>query len=187
MRKVVIVVWFSIGMLFAEISMPRMMDINLSSNISSLKEKIKVPDLLDMNVSSMIDKVDANVTSMVKKMKEIGVEWRKSLEEAFDIAKVKDRTIMVMVESEDCRWCKKMLERTISDDGIQNRLSEYVTVRVKREDIESMKKLPSVNGVPTIFFMDKDSKIIETVIGYFDVMDFNSYIGDVERKLGVKK
>jgi len=91
---------------------------------------------------------------------------------------------MVMVEGENCRWCKKMLHRTIGDDEVQKKLAQkYVSVKVQREDLETMKHLPEVRGVPTIFFMDKDKNLIEEVIGYFDVLDFSAYLRDVDRKV----
>ncbi len=58
---------------------------------------------------------------------------------------------------------------------------------MKREDLETMKKLPAVRGVPTVFFMDKDKNVIEEVIGYFDVLDFTSYMKDVEKKVTEKE
>lgn len=181
MKKVVILISVSISVLFAEMNMKTMMDkIELPEmidiNISSLRDKVKIPDILDINVSSVINKV-----------KDISFTWQENLKEAFDLAKDTDKTIMVMVEGKNCRWCKKMLKRTIGDEGVKNKLSDYISVKVNRNDMKTMKNLPEVTGVPTVFFMDKEHNIIETVVGYFDVMDFKSYIGDVEKKLEIKK
>ncbi len=117
-------------------------------------------------------------------MAQIEFKWQDSLQKAFDTAKESDKRIMVMVEGEHCKWCKKMLHRTLGDDGVQKKLVEkYISVRVKREDLETMKSLPEVSGVPTIFFMDNNKNVIEEVIGYFDVIDFTSYLRDVDRKV----
>jgi thioredoxin-related protein len=89
---------------------------------------------------------------------------------------------MVMVEGEHCRWCKKMKGRTLTDDAVEKRLENFVVVKVMREDSNAMAKLPPIEGVPTIFFMESDKAIIEKVVGYFNVEDFISYINDVEKK-----
>lgn len=111
------------------------------------------------------------------------LEWVKDLNTAFDLAKKEHKSVMVMVEGEHCRWCKKMKHRTLSDEGVEKRLEKFVVVKVMREDSIAMSLLPQINGVPTIFFMTSDKEVIQTVVGYFDVMDFTSYINDVENKM----
>lgn len=162
-------------------------DINVTKMLDKAKDAVS-----DINVTEMVDKAkdavdDINVTSMVDKVKDaVAVEfsWQENLKKAFDKAEDADKRIMVMVEGENCRWCKKMLHRTIGDDEVQKKLAQkYVSVKVQREDLETMKHLPEVRGVPTIFFMDKDKNLIEEVIGYFDVLDFSAYLRDVDRKV----
>lgn len=111
------------------------------------------------------------------------LDWVKDIDMALDIAKKEQKTIMVMVESKHCRWCTKMKDRTLSDDVVEKRLKKFVLVKVMREHANPMRKLPSVRGVPTIFFMKSDKTIIEEIIGYFNVEDFISYIDDVEKKI----
>ena len=76
-----------------------------------------------------------------------------------------------------------MKHRTLSDESVEKRLGKYVVVKVMREDGNAMSVLPPVQGVPTIFFMKEDKAVIEEIIGYFNVQDFLSYIGDVEKKV----
>lgn len=166
-------------------------DINVTEAVNKAKDAVA-----DINVTEMMNKAkkavaDINVSDMVEKVKDaVDTEfsWEASLPDAIEQAKIKDKRIMVMVEGEHCRWCKKMLHRTIADDTVQKRLAEgYVSVRVQREDLETMKNLPEVRGVPTIFFMDQDRNVIEEVIGYFDVLDFTSYMNDVDKKMAQKE
>lgn len=166
-------------------------DINVTEVMDKAKDAVK-----DINVTEMIDKAkeaveDINVTKMIDKAKDaadIEFSWQENLKKAYEKAKDTDKRVMVMVEGENCRWCKKMIHRTIGDESVQKKLVEkYVSVRVDREDPEAMKNLPEVRGVPTIFFMDKDNKVVEEVIGYFDVLDFTSYMNDVERKISQKE
>ena len=111
------------------------------------------------------------------------LDWVKDIDTALIVAKKEDKTIMVFVESEHCKWCKKMKHRTLSDDTIEKRLSKFILVKVMRENGNAMAKLPPVQGVPTIFFMKANKAIIEEVVGYFNVEDFISYITDIEKKV----
>jgi thioredoxin-related protein len=113
----------------------------------------------------------------------MALDWVKDLDKAVSLAKKENKNIMVMVESEDCRWCKKMKKNTLSDNNVKKRLKDFIVVKVMREDENKMKYLPKVDGVPTIFFMKNSKELIEDVIGYFNVEDFISYISDVEKKV----
>ena len=112
----------------------------------------------------------------------LALDWVKDIDTAVQIAKKEHKNIMVMVEGEHCRWCKKMKGRTLSDDTVEKRLEKYVVVKVFREDGNAMAQLPPVDGVPTIFFMKENKAILEDIVGYFNVEDFISYIDDVEKK-----
>ncbi len=110
------------------------------------------------------------------------VEWSKDLETAFATAKKEHKNIMVLVEGENCRWCKKLKHRTLADEAVEKRLEKFVTVKVMREDAFAMSALPEVKGVPTIFFMNEDKVISDEILGYVDVEDMIYYINDIEKK-----
>ncbi len=110
------------------------------------------------------------------------IEWSKDLETAFSVAKKEHKNIMVLVEGENCRWCKKLKHRTLSDEAVEKRLEKFVTVKVMREDAFAMSELPEVKGAPTIFFMNEDRVISDEILGYIDVEDFIYYINDIEKK-----
>ena len=110
------------------------------------------------------------------------IVWLKNINTAFEMAKKEQRTVMVLVEGENCRWCKKMKHRTLGDENVQKKLKSYITVKVMRENEDDVKDLPIIHGVPSIFFMTPEKEVIESVVGYFNVEDFLSYISDVEKK-----
>ena len=114
------------------------------------------------------------------------LHWEKDLQTAFDKASSDNRPLMVMVESKTCRWCIKMKQRTLRDDTIAARLKAYVLVKIDRDEIKS-EFVPYAKYVPTIYFMTPKKKILETVTGYFGVLDFNSWIDDTEKKLKSSK
>lgn len=107
--------------------------------------------------------------------------WEEDTSAAFAKAKAENKNVMLMVEAEYCRWCKKMKETTLADKTVQKRLQNYVLVKIRRCDKEAMKILPESHyPAPTIFFMTQKGEIIEKVIGYFVAEDFLTYIDDVE-------
>jgi thioredoxin-related protein len=110
------------------------------------------------------------------------IEWVKDVDTAFTLAKKEHKNIMVLVEGENCRWCKKLKYRTLSDEAVEKRLEKFVTVKVMREDPSAMSVLPPVKGVPTIFFMKENKSVVEEILGYVNVEDFISYVNDVEKK-----
>ena len=107
----------------------------------------------------------------------------KDIVTAFSKAKKENKVVMILVEGEYCKWCKRMKHRTLSDESVLKRLKPYILVKVMREDENAVKNLPAINGVPTIFFMTADKKVLESVVGYFNVEDFISYINDIEKKV----
>ena len=111
------------------------------------------------------------------------LNWQKEIPAALELATKEHKVVMVFVEGENCRWCKKMKYRILSNEKVEKRLQPYTLVKVMREDKEAVKLLPKIQGVPTIFFMTADKKILQEVIGYFDVDDFISYIDTVENKV----
>ena len=110
------------------------------------------------------------------------IEWSKDLDTAFALAKKEHKNIMVLVESENCRWCKKLKHRTLTDETVEKRLEKFVTVKVMREDASAMSVLPAVKGVPTIFFMNEDKVISDEILGYVEAEDLIIYINDIEKK-----
>ena len=112
----------------------------------------------------------------------LALDWEKDMDTALAVAQKEHKNVMVMVEGEHCRWCKKMKARTLLDEGVEKRLSKYVVVKVMRENGDAMAKLPPVEGVPTIFFMKENKAIIEEVMGYYNVEDFISRIDALEKK-----
>ena len=74
------------------------------------------------------------------------LEWIKDLDTAFTLAKKEHKNVMVLVEGENCRWCKKMKHRTLSDETVEKRLEKFIVVKIMREDPQAM-------SVSTYYFL----------------------------------
>jgi len=110
------------------------------------------------------------------------IEWVKDLDTAFTLAQKEHKDVMILVEGENCRWCKKFKHRTLSDEDIEKRLEKFVTVKVMREDPSAVSALPQIEGVPTVFFMKENKTVTETILGYRNVRKFTAAIDRVEKK-----
>jgi len=108
--------------------------------------------------------------------------WQKDLFKAISLAQTEKRPLIVMVEGTHCRWCKKMRYRTLSDERVIAKMASFVNVRVDQEDTKAAALLPKIEGVPTIFFLSSDQKVLETAMGYYDVNDFLSFFISFESK-----
>jgi len=111
------------------------------------------------------------------------ISWQRDIPTAVKIAKKENKIVMVYVVGKSCRWCVKMKNRTLSNKNVDRRLKSYIAVKVYRGDEKAIEELPAIYGVPTIFFMTPNKEILESVVGYFNVEDFMSYIDDVEKKI----
>ena len=110
------------------------------------------------------------------------LEWTKDLDAAFTLAKQEHKDVMVLVEGENCRWCKKFKHRTLTDESVEKRLEKFVVVKVMREDASVMSTLPPVAGVPTVFFMTENRDLIKEILGYRNIRKFTDCIDSVENR-----
>jgi len=113
--------------------------------------------------------------------------WERDITTAFDKAQKENKVVMILVEGELCRWCTKMKHRTLSNDSVLQRLEPYILVKVMREDAESVKDLPLIKGVPSIFFLKANKKVLESVVGYYNIVEFAGFIDSVEKKVPLKQ
>lgn len=110
------------------------------------------------------------------------LEWTKDLDTAFTLAKKEQKDVMVLVEGENCRWCKKFKHRTLTDESVEKRLEKFILVKVMREDESVMSQLPPVEGVPTVFFMTEEKVLIKDILGYRNIRKFTACIDSVENR-----
>lgn len=112
--------------------------------------------------------------------------WQNDLNKATVIAKKNKQNIFVLVESNHCRWCKLLKETTLNDPKIQAKLNKFILVKTMRED-SAKYSLPPIIGVPTMFIITPDRKIIEQGIGYLETEDLSDVIDKFNKKAKSKK
>ncbi len=112
--------------------------------------------------------------------------WHNDLNKAAIEAKQSKKNLFVLVESNHCRWCKLLKETTLSDPKIQAKLNKFILVKTMRED-SAKYALPPIIGVPTMFIMTPDRKIIEQGVGYLESEDMHEVINKFNTRAKSKK
>jgi thioredoxin-related protein len=111
------------------------------------------------------------------------VSWSKSYEEALVSAKKENKLVYVFITSVDCEWCEKFKHTTLREDKIVKRLNrEYSSVEVTKGVDRYPKELKAVVA-PMHYFLDADGNIVDYSRGYWDKLDFNFILDDVQKRL----
>ncbi|WP_295052772.1 DUF255 domain-containing protein [Sulfuricurvum sp.] len=111
---------------------------------------------------------------------EIG--WSDTYEEALAKAKKESKPLLVLITSEQCRWCRKFEATTLQDEDIITELnSKFVTVHVTRDKSIYPKNL-TAKMVPMSYFLDGNGKVAYSIPGYWSSEDYQSILVDALRK-----
>jgi thioredoxin-related protein len=100
-------------------------------------------------------------------------------------AKRTHQPMMVYVKSDSCQFCNKMKNRTLEDASVLENMKDFIFIVADKNDEETKKYLPSVRYTPTVYFISPEFKVVNTVKGYLAKDDFNLWIDDSKRKLGL--
>lgn len=120
--------------------------------------------------NSVSEKFDTNVT----------LTWHNDIKTAFGLAQKEQKSVMVMVEDVQCRWCVKMKEGALSNTEVQKNLQKYILLKIDRSDNESMESLPGLRGpIPSFHFFTAQKKFIDKIAGYYETEDFLGYIKEI--------
>lgn len=114
------------------------------------------------------------------------LNWSSDYKKAVEIAKKEKKDIYVLVTTESCRWCRKLEDTTLKDERVKELLkSKYILVHIDR-DRDFLPESFNARSVPKHYFVTPDEKIIFTFAGYWDELDFRSYLRDVDKERAQK-
>ena len=114
------------------------------------------------------------------------LNWLSEYEEAVEIAKKEKKDIYVLITSSSCRWCRKFENTTLQDERVLKLLKEkYVLVHADK-DMDTLPENFNIKSVPRHYFVTSDEKVIFTFAGYWDELDFRSYLRDVDKERAIK-
>jgi len=98
------------------------------------------------------------------------------------------KPLMVYVKSDSCQFCEKMNEKTLSSPLIQNSIKGFIFATADKNGEDAKKYLPPTRYTPTIYFIAYQGskfKAVNVVKGYLGKEDFNLWVEDTKRKLGM--
>ncbi len=138
-------------------------------------------------------KIDEQKPEAVEVAKPFALNWL-SYNEGLTLAEKENKYVLIYFYTDWCSWCKKMDREVYSDKEIIKTMSQnFVSIRINTEAeskvVENGKeiterelaKLYQVSGVPAIWFLESDRKIITPLIGYVPPQRFKivlNYIGE---------
>lgn len=106
------------------------------------------------------------------------IAWNDTYEQAQAKAKKESKPLLVLITSEQCRWCRKFEATTLQDEDIISKLnSKFVMVHVTRDKSIYPKSL-SAKMVPMNYFLDGNGKVLYSMPGYWPTDDYQSILDD---------
>ncbi|HZF69852.1 thioredoxin family protein [Sulfuricurvum sp.] len=106
------------------------------------------------------------------------IAWNDTYEQAQAKAKKESKPLLVLITSEQCRWCRKFEATTLQDEDVVSKLnSKFVAVHVTRDKSVYPKNL-TAKMVPMNYFLDNNGKVIYSMPGYWPVEDYQSILDD---------
>ena len=111
------------------------------------------------------------------------IAWNTSYDSARAKAKKESKPLMVLITSEDCRWCRKLEETTLQDEEIISRINtQFQAINVTKDKSVYPKSL-TAKMVPMSYFLDpSNGKVLYSIPGYWESEDYHSILDDALRK-----
>lgn len=110
------------------------------------------------------------------------IAWQETYASAQSKAKKESKPMLVIITTEQCRWCRKLESTTLSEEAIISKINtHFVPVHVTRDKSIYPKTL-SAKMVPMSYFIDGNGKIIHSMPGYWSSEDYDSILDDAIRK-----
>ncbi|MCX6073490.1 MAG: DUF255 domain-containing protein [Campylobacterales bacterium] len=111
------------------------------------------------------------------------VMWNSGYDQALAKAKKENKPLMVLITSEECRWCRKLEATTLQNDEIVSRINtSFEAVNVTKEKSIYPKTL-TAKMVPMSYFIDpRNGKVLYSIPGYWEAEDYSSVLDDALRK-----
>jgi thioredoxin-related protein len=96
---------------------------------------------------------------------------------AISKAQKENKILVMVIVQENCRWCERLIDRTLSEASVKKELENYVTLIVDQGD--TYPNIFKEDLFPAIFYIDaKSQKSIYTGVGYVDEKGFLSNLAE---------
>jgi thioredoxin-related protein len=138
-----------------------------------------------VNVSTLKSQKHETIQNLQKKDETLGafekLSWETDMDHAFERAQKEQKNVMIMVEDRRCKWCKNMKIGALSDPNVQDKLQSYILLKVQRSDKKTAGRIEDFTGaIPSLYFMQPNQELFESVVGYFATEDFLGFLTEIE-------
>ncbi|MDD2448609.1 MAG: thioredoxin family protein [Sulfurimonas sp.] len=123
---------------------------------------------------------------LISSLWSVELGWSDDYETSLTVAQKENKNLYVLITSSTCGWCKKFKNTTLQDEEVLKMLNEkYILVNIDR-DIDDFPSWMNTKSVPRHYFVTAKGEEIFTFMGYWDSLDFKSFLGDVEKKIKLR-
>jgi len=118
----------------------------------------------------------------ISSLQGIELNWLHDYDKALEIAKKENKDVYLFVGADECRFCDRFKEMTLSKKEVIDKLQEdYILLYLSR-DQHKIPKHFAIKGVPRHYFLTSDGKIIHDDRGSREVAGFYDILDEVELK-----
>lgn len=111
------------------------------------------------------------------------INWMYDIPSAIDYAKQTGKQIMIFVNSSQVKWSKELESKTLADVNVQSALSNFVLVKVEKDDRTLISYGFYPKSVPSVYFMTSKMRTLVISKGFFKATDFLKYIKYAKSKI----
>ena len=138
-------------------------------------------------------KIDEQNAEAVEQTNPLALNWL-SYNEGLALAEKENKYVLIYFYTDECSWCKKMVDQTYSNEEVKKILSDkFVAVKINArsenkviengEEISEKKlaTLYQVSGYPTTWFLESNHSRVAPLPGYVTTEQFIpvlNYIGE---------
>lgn len=93
--------------------------------------------------------------------------WYDNYNEAFNAAMKDKRQLLIICETEWCKWCQAMNESTWTDDGLMGVAKNLILTRIDGDLDTAMIEKYRINRFPTVVLTSDQGVEVDRFVGYF--------------------
>jgi thiol:disulfide interchange protein len=105
--------------------------------------------------------------------------WVTDFSKGMELAKAENKPVMVDFYADWCGWCKKLDREVYSDPEVVRLSGDFVNIKVNTDVDRRTPSVYRVSGLPTVYFLDPEGKVISQIVGYRNKDVFAKVMTDI--------
>ena len=111
--------------------------------------------------------VDLEILSLVKASDvPESIDWLEDHNDALSLAKKREKAVILVLYSDSCWWCEKLMDETLTDPRIKILNNAFIWVRVNTSEETELYDFYNQVGYPLIIILDKHGRVVNRIEGY---------------------